>query len=190
MQALDDASLACLGREHSAGEALAAVELAGSPVRALLVRPDLCPPRPDAGGLGGRAGPGAGLRRRPSLALPAHHRARDAVLTACSSRPADPARRRAQARLFELTQDILGEAGLAAYEISNHARPGEACRHNLVYWRSGDWLGLGPGAHGRLSLAGQRFATEAVRLPEAWLRQVETRGNGEKPRQSCPARIG
>ena len=82
---------------------------------------------------------------------------------------------------------MLGEAGLPAYEISNHARPGAECRHNLVYWRSGDWLGIGPGAHGRLTVAGRRVATEAVRLPEAWLRQVEGLGHGERPRTALTA---
>ena len=87
-----------------------------------------------------------------------------------------------QADLFELTHDCLAAAGLPAYEISNHARPGEACRHNLVYWRSGEWLGIGPGAHGRLDLAGQRVATEAWRLPKVWLERVERTGSGERTR--------
>ena len=93
----------------------------------------------------------------------------------------------AQALLWELTQELTAAAGLPAYEVSNHARPGGECRHNLVYWRSGDWLGVGPGAHGRLTLEGGRVGTEAVRLPEAWLRQIETLGHGEKPRVSLSA---
>src|SRR5258707_910834 len=63
------------------------------------------------------------------------------------------------ARLFEITQARLAAAGLPAYEISNHARPGAECRHNLVYWQGGDYIGIGPGAHGRVTLAGQRYAT-------------------------------
>jgi oxygen-independent coproporphyrinogen-3 oxidase len=87
-----------------------------------------------------------------------------------------------QAELYELTQQRLGAAGLAAYEISNHARPGEESRHNLIYWRSGAWAGVGPGAHGRLDLAEGRHATEAWRLPKAWLELVEREGSGERSR--------
>ena len=64
-----------------------------------------------------------------------------------------------QATLYELTQELLGEAGLPTYEVSNHARPGEESRHNLAYWRYGDYAGIGPGAHGRLTLGGTRWAT-------------------------------
>ena len=67
--------------------------------------------------------------------------------------------------LFEATQALLGEAGLPAYEISNHARPGEECRHNLVYWRYGDYAGIGPGAHGRVNLGGGRVATRPGGCP-------------------------
>ena len=87
-----------------------------------------------------------------------------------------------QADLYELTHASLARAGLPAYEISNHARPGEACRHNLLYWRSGEWLGIGPGAHGRLERDGQRLATTAWRLPKAWLERVERSGTGERTR--------
>ncbi|MHA3914911.1 radical SAM family heme chaperone HemW [Halovulum sp. GXIMD14793] len=73
------------------------------------------------------------------------------------------------ADLYELTQDVCGAAGLPAYEVSNHAKPGYQCQHNLVYWRGGEYLGVGPGAHGRVETGGERFATAAVRQPEAWL---------------------
>ena len=88
----------------------------------------------------------------------------------------------AQADLYECTQEVLAAAGLAAYEISNHARPGEACRHNLIYWRSGEWLGIGPGAHGRLEQGGLRIATEAWRLPKVWLERAQRTGTGERTR--------
>jgi oxygen-independent coproporphyrinogen-3 oxidase len=87
-----------------------------------------------------------------------------------------------QAELYELTHELLGAAGLPAYEISNHARPGEESRHNLIYWRSGAWAGIGPGAHGRLDPAGGRLATEAWRLPKARLERVEGAGSGERTR--------
>lgn len=83
-----------------------------------------------------------------------------------------------QAALFETTQEVLDEAGLRAYEVSNHARPGEACRHNLTYWRSGDYIGIGPGAHGRLTSSNGIRALCQIRAPEKWRTAVETDGNG------------
>jgi oxygen-independent coproporphyrinogen-3 oxidase len=82
----------------------------------------------------------------------------------------------AAAELYQLTQEICGAAGLPAYEVSNHARLGEESRHNLIYWRYGDYAGVGPGAHGRLTLDGHRIATEAERLPERWLAAVQKKG--------------
>jgi putative oxygen-independent coproporphyrinogen III oxidase len=82
------------------------------------------------------------------------------------------------AALYETTQDRLAAAGLPAYEISNHARPGAECRHNLAYWRCEDYVGIGPGAHGRLTRDGVRRAVERHRLPEKWLPAVERTGNG------------
>ena len=72
----------------------------------------------------------------------------------------------------------LHRSGLPAYEISNHARPGAECRHNLVYWRGHDYAGVGPGAHGRLTIDGRRYATETEKRPEAWLARVEENGSG------------
>lgn len=85
------------------------------------------------------------------------------------------------ADMFELTQEITAAAGLPAYEVSNHARPGDESRHNLIYWRMGDYAGVGPGAHGRLTVAGRRIATEAERMPTVWLDQtLATPGTAEK----------
>jgi putative oxygen-independent coproporphyrinogen III oxidase len=78
------------------------------------------------------------------------------------------------ADMFELTQEITRAAGLPAYEVSNHARPGDESRHNLIYWRMGDYAGIGPGAHGRLTLDSARFATEAERQPTPWLNRTLT----------------
>lgn len=83
------------------------------------------------------------------------------------------------ADMFEMTQDMCDSAGLAAYEVSNHARKGAAGRHNRIYWSAGDYAGVGPGAHGRLTLQGRRRATEAVRQPGAWLNAVESRRDAE-----------
>jgi oxygen-independent coproporphyrinogen-3 oxidase len=77
------------------------------------------------------------------------------------------------ADMYEVTQDICEAAGLPAYEVSNHARPGAESRHNLIYWRYGDYIGVGPGAHGRLTRDGQKYATEALRAPGKWLDSVE-----------------
>ncbi|MTI01145.1 coproporphyrinogen III oxidase [Roseibium sp. RKSG952] len=82
------------------------------------------------------------------------------------------------AAFYELTQDVTSVRGLANYEVSNHARAGAECRHNLVYWRYGDYVGSGPGAHGRLTAGGRRLATAVERHPETWLNQVEARGHG------------
>src|SRR3546814_17691792 len=70
---------------------------------------------------------------------------------------------------------------MPAYEISNHARPGGECRHNLTYWRYGDYVGIGPGAHGRLSWDGAKHATRQPRAPEAWLDLVALQGHGWRP---------
>jgi oxygen-independent coproporphyrinogen-3 oxidase len=80
--------------------------------------------------------------------------------------------------LYDVTQEVCGAAGLPAYEISNHARPGGECRHNLVYWRYREYAGIGPGAHGRLDVDGTRRATATERRPEAWLALVEAQGHG------------
>ena len=87
------------------------------------------------------------------------------------------------AQMYEITQEITQEAGYDAYEVSNHAKPGAECRHNMVYWRYGDYVGVGPGAHGRVSIDGSRFATEALMQPNAWLEAAE-RDTGEKLREA------
>ncbi len=84
--------------------------------------------------------------------------------------------------LYEITQELCTGAGLPAYETSNHARAGQECRHNLLYWRSEEWIGLGPGAHGRIVSEGKRVALACVRDPNAWLKQVEREGHGEAER--------
>jgi oxygen-independent coproporphyrinogen-3 oxidase len=82
------------------------------------------------------------------------------------------------ARLYEITQDVTETAGMPAYEVSNHAKPGAESRHNLTYWRYGDYAGIGPGAHGRLTSGGRKFATATERNPEAWLKAVNADGHG------------
>lgn len=86
------------------------------------------------------------------------------------------------ADMYAVTQEVCDAAGFPAYEISNHARPGNESRHNLIYWRGGDYIGIGPGAHGRLGLDGRRIAIDTALAPGAWLNQVEKSGNGDKSR--------
>jgi putative oxygen-independent coproporphyrinogen III oxidase len=182
VQALDDAALRFLGREHSAAEALAAVDLAARLFGRFSF--DLIYGRP------GQTAAGWAAELRRALAHADGHLSLYQLTIEPGTRfelmqrtgallmPAEDV----QADLYELTQERLAGAGLPAYEIANHARPGEACRHNLLYWRCGEWLGIGPGAHGRLDLHGERFATEAWRLPKAWLEGVERSASGERAR--------
>jgi putative oxygen-independent coproporphyrinogen III oxidase len=178
VQALDDAVLKELGRMHTVEEALAAVKLA----RAIFPRTsfDLIYARPRQT-LESWA---AELRR--ALTEAADHLS----LYQLTIEPETPFfALHATGKLtlpnedlardfYDLTQAICAEAGLPAYEISNHARPGGECRHNLVYWRGHDYAGVGPGAHGRLTLGGRRFATETEKRPESWLMRVEAAGSG------------
>src|ERR1700722_1067523 len=80
--------------------------------------------------------------------------------------------------LYDVTQEVCDRHGLGAYEISNHARGGAECRHNLVYWRAHEYAGICPGAHGRLDIGGTRHATSTEKRPEAWLMRVEANGHG------------
>ncbi|MEX2618466.1 MAG: radical SAM family heme chaperone HemW [Alphaproteobacteria bacterium] len=183
VQALDDRALKFLGRGHSAAEALAAVESAARLFDRFSF--DLIYGRPEQT----TAGWSQELRRALTWSAdhlsvyqltletgtPFHDLWRQGRLTPLEEEPA--------AALYEVTQDILEAAGMPAYEVSNHARPGGESRHNLTYWRYGDYAGIGPGAHGRLTLDGQRTGTQRVRSPDAWLRQVDEKGEGMESRE-------
>lgn len=91
------------------------------------------------------------------------------------------------ADMYDLTQELCDKAGFPAYEVSNHAADLAQSRHNLIYWRCGDYLGIGPGAHGRLTFDGHRFATETARHPTAWLDRVAQNQNGELDRVEITA---
>jgi oxygen-independent coproporphyrinogen-3 oxidase len=186
VQALDDADLRFLGREHSTAEALAAVDLAARLFRRfsfdlIYARPGQTPAAWGAE-LERALGHAGGHLSVYQLTIEPGTRFDLLARTGALRMPEDDV----QADLFECTQERLAAAGLPAYEISNHARPGEACRHNLIYWRSGEWLGIGPGAHGRLELDGARIATEAWRLPKAWLGHALRTGTGERSRRPLP----
>ncbi len=88
------------------------------------------------------------------------------------------------ADMYDLTQDICGEMGFPSYEVSNHAREGSESQHNLIYWRYGDYVGIGPGAHGRITAGTAKYATESHLMPQMWLSAVETNGIGESVREA------
>jgi oxygen-independent coproporphyrinogen-3 oxidase len=178
VQALDDGDLRRLGRLHSAAEALAAVEIAAQSFERFSF--DLIYARPDQT-------PAAwGAELKEAIARAAEHLSLYQLtiepgtwferLHAAGRLPV-PGDEEARA-LFDLTQEICEARGLPAYEISNHARPGAESRHNLVYWRYGEYAGVGPGAHGRLVTPDGRVAVATERHPEAWLERVEADGNG------------
>ncbi len=179
VQALDDASLKELGRLHTAQEALDAVAIARQSFDRysfdlIYARPRQTPQRM------GRPSSSAPSPKPPSIcrsiSSPSSRRRRSTRCTqpASSSFPTTTPRR----ALYDLTQEICGDAGLPAYEVSNHARPGAECRHNLVYWRAHEYAGIGPGAHGRLDIDGRRRATVTEKRPETWLMRVESLGHG------------
>jgi putative oxygen-independent coproporphyrinogen III oxidase len=182
VQALDPAALSFLGRGHSADEAIAAIELARRhfprfSFDLIYARPGQEPAQWDvelkrALSLAGDHLSLYQLTIEPGTAFHTAHARGDFAV------PDDD---RAGA-LYELTQERVNEAGLPAYEISNHARPGGESRHNLVYWRYGDYVGVGPGAHGRLTLDGAKIATRQLRAPETWLAAVAKRGEGTDER--------
>jgi putative oxygen-independent coproporphyrinogen III oxidase len=178
VQALENAALRFLGRRHTADEALAALALGRRIFPRLSF--DLIYARP------GQSEEAWAAELTNALALSPEHVSlyqltyeEGTPFGAAHARGALPALEEERAAgLYELTQELCGEAGLPAYEISNHARPGAECRHNLVYWRYGDYLGVGPGAHGRID----GTATTALRAPEAWLLAVEAGGDGTESR--------
>jgi oxygen-independent coproporphyrinogen-3 oxidase len=90
----------------------------------------------------------------------------------------------AAADMYFITQEECEKAGMPAYEVSNHAQKGSESRHNLIYWRYGDYAGIGPGAHARLTLGGQKYAIDTPLSPQLWLASVEQKGHGENPREA------
>ncbi|MGH6912887.1 MAG: radical SAM family heme chaperone HemW, partial [Geminicoccales bacterium] len=187
VQALDDDALRALGREHGASEALHAVGLAARLFEKFSF--DLIYARPGQTPAGWEAELDRALDHAGGhlsvYQLTIEPGTRFHTLHAQGALRLPP--EELQAELYELTQSGLAAAGLPAYEISNHARPGEACRHNLVYWRAGDYLGIGPGAHGRLTIDGWRVATRTARMPRAWLERVLRDGHAEMARETLSA---
>src|SRR4029077_14485978 len=178
VQALDDASLKALGRLHSAREALDAVAIARTAFDRYSF--DLIYARPDqtpqiwADEL--KLAISEAAEHLPLYQLTIEEGTPFFGLHAAGKlKTPDEAVARA---LYDVTQEVCAQHGLPSYEISNHARSGAECQHNLVYWRGEEYAGIGPGAHGRLDLDGIRHATSTEKRPEAWLMRVEANGHG------------
>jgi len=194
VQALNDADLAFLGRAHSAADALRAIEIASDTFDRFSF--DLMYARPDQT-LDNwcRELERAAMLARGHLSLyqltierntPFHYDHAQGVFNIPNDGLATD--------FYNLTQDVLSAKGLPAYEVSNHAEDGHESRHNLIYWHYGDYIGIGPGAHGRLTLEGQggvgqggqgrevqKFATREHHAPDVWLEKVEAFGRGAHP---------
>ena len=180
IQALDDADLKFLGRQHNQNEALAALGLAADTFARFTF--DLIYARP------GQSVEKWQAELNRALGFAADHISlyqltietgtvfEQAFARGDFALPEEDV----QAELYELTGAILGGAGMSDYEISNYARPGSESRHNLTYWRYGDYVGIGPGAHGRLTIDNGKFATRQHRAPERWLEMVAERGHATR----------
>ena len=168
VQAMNDRDLRSLGRLHSAAEAMKAVETAASIFERtsfdlIYARPQQTPAEwaAELEEAIGRAAEHLSLYQLTIEPGTVFERLRDAGKLVTPK--AEDSR-----ILFETTREICEKHGLPAYEISNHARPGAECRHNLVYWRYGEYAGIGPGAHGRLVTDEGRMAHSTEKRPEAW----------------------
>jgi putative oxygen-independent coproporphyrinogen III oxidase len=178
VQALDDASLKELGRLHTAQEALDAVAVARAAFQRYSF--DLIYARPGQTPAAWRAELARAIDEAAEhLSLYQLTIEQDTPFAAlhAAGKLVIPDDDHARA-LYDVTQEVSAARGLPAYEISNHARPGAECRHNLVYWRYHEYAGVGPGAHGRLVIDGARHATATERRPESWLMRVEANGHG------------
>jgi putative oxygen-independent coproporphyrinogen III oxidase len=181
LQSLDDEQLRFLGRVHTAAEGQRAIDVAAQVFDRYSF--DLIYARP------GQTAAAWESELRQALAIAGDHLSLY-QLTIEPQTPFFTAHARgdfavpgedAAAELYTLTDDIMNSAGLPAYEISNYARPGQESRHNLTYWRYGDYVGVGPGAHGRVTVDGVKYATRGHRAPEVWMERVSANGHGMHP---------
>lgn len=178
IQALNNQDLKQLGRTHSTDEALKAIDVAANTFDRYSF--DLIYARPNqtveawqqeltyALSLAGSHLSLYQLTIEPGTVFEKLHKRGDLVV------PNDIA----SEALYACTQDIMEKAGFPAYEISNHAVRGQECKHNLIYWRYQDYVGVGPGAHGRMTVNGEKIATQCVKAPELWLEAVRSKGYG------------
>jgi oxygen-independent coproporphyrinogen-3 oxidase len=188
IQALNDADLKALGRLHSVAEARAALDIARNTFQRVSF--DLIYARQNQKLADWEA------ELRQALAMSVDHLSLYQLTIEGGTAFGDRfARGRLPglpdedlgADLYLRTQEICEDAGMPAYEVSNHAKPGLESRHNMIYWRGGDYIGIGPGAHGRLTLGGIRHATDTALSPAKWLESVEKSGSGEASR--CPVSL-
>jgi putative oxygen-independent coproporphyrinogen III oxidase len=186
VQSLDPAALAALGRQHSVAQAIAALELARETFPRVSF--DLIYARPD------QTLPAWRAELRQALALAADHLSLYQLTiepgTAFATRHARGEivlpEGDAAAALYTATAEEAARFGLGPYEVSNYAAPGAESRHNLAYWRYADYAGIGPGAHGRISLDGALLATRRHRAPEVWAERVERDGHGTTEQPALP----
>ncbi len=188
VQALNDADLKFLGRGHSVEEARSAWRAAAKIFPQVSF--DLIYARPDQSPRAWREELSEALREitgeglshlslyqltmEPGTKMIEEH-ARGAFALPCD----DDA-----AALYDVTQELCDQAGYPAYEVSNHAKKGAACRHNLTYWRGGDYVGIGPGAHGRLTRDRKTRAVRQVKAPALWLKRVAEKGHGTQEEET------
>jgi len=178
VQSLEDAQLKFLGRLHTANEAIKAIEIARETFPRISF--DLIYARPEQTAKAWEA------ELKSALELSADHLSLyqltieqgTAFFDLHERGKLNPLPENPSAELYELTQGITDAAGFKTYEISNHAKPGAECQHNLVYWRGQEYAGIGPGAHGRLEVNEGRLATETIKNPEEWWQQVMVQGHG------------
>ncbi len=177
VQALEDDALKWLGRWHTADEARKAFAAAAKIFDTVSM--DLIYGRPGQSQSDWRAELAVALSWKPThlslyqLTIEAGTAFSKAEERGALVMPPNEA----LANFYESSQELCAAAGLSAYEVSNHAVPGVECRHNLGYWRGQDYIGVGPGAHGRLTVGGRRHATETVRPPKAWLARAVQQGH-------------
>lgn len=188
IQALDDTDLRRLGRMHSADEARAAIAIAQSTFDRVSI--DLIYARQDQSLAAWRDELARALEFGTSHLSLYQLTIEDGTVFGqmhAKNLLRGLPEENLSADMFELTQEITKAAGLPAYEVSNHAKPGDESRHNLIYWRMGDYAGIGPGAHGRLTLPSGRFATETDRAPGAWLAKTSASpGKAERVERLSP----
>ena len=178
VQAMNDADLKALGRLHTAEEAMKAVAIAGSIFERYSF--DLMYARPNQTAAAWKAElQGAIARARDHMSLYQLTIEPDTMFERLRNAGKLKVPSPDQCRvLWDVTQETMEHAGLPAYEISNHARPGGESRHNLIYWRYGEYVGVGPGAHGRILTPKGRRAHSTEQHPEMWLTVVESEGHG------------
>ena len=184
VQSLDDSQLKFLGRQHSAAEARRAVEAAGMIFDRLSF--DLIYARPDqtaaewqqelSDAIELLMAAGGGHLSCYQLTIEDHTPFKTAYTRGTFALPDEDG----GSDLFDLTQDLLAASGMPAYEISNHARPGDACRHNVHVWQGGSYAGIGPGAHGRIKIDDTVQATQRLKPPAQWLKRVAAEGHGSQ----------